>query len=259
MKKLSVVFIIALLLLLTPTAFAESEYSRLQDTAMLLSESEQSEILAYLDEVSERHGMDVVIFTADVFLEGTTPEEDATELYEYLGYGVDGAMLYVNMADRDWYFLTSGFCITAINDAGIEFISDDFVYWLSDGDYAEAFRVFIRRTDEFITQAKTGEPYTADTMPYGEFPYIFFAVVVFVIGLIIAAIITGVWKMQLHTVAMQNGATNYVKGGINMERSQDLFLYKTVSRVARETSSSSGSTTHRSSSGRTYGGGGGKF
>lgn len=258
MKKIPIIFIVALLLMLTVSVSAFGEYGRLQDTANLLDEYEYNEILTYLDEVSKSQGMDFVILTVDYITEGRTAEEDATEAYEYLGYGEDGVMLYISMAERDWYFLTSGYAVTVINDRTIEAIADEFIYWLSDGYYSEAFETFIQLTDEVITEAKNGETYDYDNEP---FPAVFLLVVCLVIGLIISAIVTGVWRLQLSSVGLVSGAANYVKsGGINMRRSEDLFLYKNVSRVARETSSSSGRTsTHRSSSGRTYGGRGGKF
>ncbi|MBO4220746.1 MAG: TPM domain-containing protein, partial [Clostridia bacterium] len=62
----------------------------------------------------------------------------------------------------------------------------------------------------------------------------------------------------------RNNAMDYVRNGsMNVTVARDLFLYKTVTFVVRQSSSSGsrsgGSHTHTSSSGRTHGGGGGHF
>ncbi len=260
MKKITIVFFAVLLCILTLSVSAEDEYYRLQDIAEILTETENEELLASLDSVSERQGMDIVILTVDAVEEGLTVEEDATEWYEYLGYGTDGVMLYISMEERDWYILTSGFGITAITDAGIDYISDKFVSALSDGNYSGAFNAFVKYTDEFITQAKTGEPYDRGNMPKEPFSVGLNLLISFFIGLIIAAIVTSIWKSSLTSVKKQTEAANYQKAGsLNIGYSRDFFLYRHIDREEKESKSSDGSSTHKSSSGKTYGGGGGKF
>ena len=155
------------------TASASEEFYRLQDTAGLLSEAENAQIQALLDEVSEKHGMDITILTVDAVEEGLTVEQDADEWYEYLEFDTDGVMLYVSMEKGDWYLLTSGYGITAITDAGIKYISNKFVGALSDGNYAGAFNAYVKHVDEFIVQAKTGEPYDVGNMPKEPYSPVF--------------------------------------------------------------------------------------
>ena len=87
--------------------------------------------------------------------------------------------------------------------------------------------------------------------------------VAFVIGLVVAVIVTSIMKKQLKTVQLKSEANNYVKANsMILTENRDLFLYNQVSRRARpkETDNSSGgSSTHTSSSGTSHGGGGGKF
>ncbi|MBE6704426.1 MAG: TPM domain-containing protein [Ruminococcaceae bacterium] len=244
------------------SVFAEGDYYRLQDMTepALLSETENAEILAMLDKASEKHGMDIVILTVPEVEEGLTVEEDATEWYEYLGFGEDGVMLYISMEERDWYLLTSGFGITAITDAGIEYISEKFLPALSDGDYVTAFNTFITYTDEFITQAKTGKPYDVGNMPKEPYSLPMSLLVSVGIGLLVSLIITSIWKGQLKSVAFQTHATSYLKpGSLSIANSRDFFLYRTIDRVEKKNDSDGGSSTHKSSSGKNYGGGGGKF
>ena len=259
-KRIFALCAIVLMLVLTIGVCAESEYYRLQDIAELLTESENAEVLAKLDEVSERQGVDLVILAVDEPEEGLTIEQDATEWYEYLGFGEDGVMLYISMEERDWYVLTSGFGITAVTDAGIDYISEKFLDALSEDNYSGAFNAFIKYTDEFITQAKTGEPYDVGNMPKEPYNLVMNLVISLAIGFIIAAIVTGIWKNQLKSVALQTRATSYMKqGSLNIEDARDFFLYRTINRVEKQRDSDGGSSTHKSSSGKTYGGKGGKF
>ena len=66
-------------------------------------------------------------------------------------------------------------------------------------------------------------------------------------GIIIAAIVAFVLTSQLKSVKMKPHANEYVKqGSMNVTHSQDIFLYRTVTRTARpknDSSSSSGGSS----------------
>lgn len=238
--------------------------SRLVDNANLLSDGEETTLLAKLDEISERQLADIVVVTVNS-LDGKSPMEYADDFYDYNGYGFgedkDGVLLLVSMEDRDWYITTTGFGITAITDAGIDYISEKFLSDLSDGNYAEAFSTYAQLCDEFITQAKTGEPYDVGNMPKEPFNIAWSIFVAFIIGIVVAVIITNIMKKQLKTVRFQSAADNYVRcGSMQVIESNDLFLYTHIDRRLKpKDNDSGGSSTHTSSSGTTHGGGGGKF
>ena len=238
-------------------AFAEA-MPRLVDQADLLTDAQEASLLSELDSISNRQGMDVVVVTADT-LDGKSPMAYADDFYDYNGYAEDGILLLVSMEDSDWWISTAGYGITAFTDAGIEYLGNRFVPSLSDGDYAGAFEIFADHCDEFITQAKTGDPYDTHNLPKEPFDFLLNLAVSFVIGLVIAAVATAVMKGKLKSVRAQAGASGYVKtGSMNVTHRQDLFLYRDVNRTAKP-KDSSGSSTHTSSSGRSHGGGGGKF
>ena len=239
---------------------------RVVDMAELLSDSDKTALLSKLDEISERQKLDIVVLTVNT-LDGKTPRDYADDFYDYNGYGFgenkDGILLLVSMEDRDWWISTTGYGITALTDAGIEYISEKFLSDLSDGDYAQAFTTYAELCDQFITQAKTGESYDTGNMPKEPFNVAWNILVAFVIGLVVAVIVTSIMKKQLKTVQLKSEANNYVKANsMILTENRDLFLYNQVSRRARpkETDNSSGgSSTHTSSSGSSHGGGGGKF
>lgn len=246
---------------------------RMVDNAELLTEVEKNSIESKLEGLSEKHGLDIVIVTVDS-TDGKSVKDYADDYYDYNGYREDGILLLIAMEDRDWMISTTGYGITVFTDAGLDYISDRFVPYLSDGEYSEAFTVFADLCDSFIIRAGSDDPYDHGGMPddyyvteeYEKEPYdIKISIVIsLVIGLVSAFIVTGIMKGQLNTVRPQNKADNYVKAdSMKVTRSRDLYLYSHVSKRLRPQdnsgSSSRGSSVHRSSSGRSHGGRGGKF
>lgn len=268
-KKISVIlFVIVLCLSMALPVFAAEadgfadKYYRVVDMADLLTDGDEETLIEKLDEISLRQNIDVVIATTDD-LEGYSVRDYADLLYEQcqFGYGSDkdGLMLLISMEDHDWYISTCGYGITAFTDAGIEYIGKQIKSDLSDGNYAAAFSSYAELCDNFITQARNGDPYDNGNLPREPLSLIWIPIAL-VIGFVIAKIIVGNMKSKLKTVRAQAAANSYVKNGsMNITESRDLFLYHTVTRTEKPKNNSSGSSTHSSSSGTTHGGGGGKF
>ncbi len=258
MKKV-LLFLMALTLCFTlsVTALGWSDTPLLVDDAQLLSPGEQADLLATLEEISNRQQMDIVVVTTDS-TNGDSPMVYADDFYDYNGYAPDGVLLLISMEDSDWYVSTTGYGISAVTDAGLDFMSDRFVPHLSSGDFYKAFTTYATLCDEFITQAQTGDPYDVGNLPKGDFPLLLLLCLSLIIGLVVALIATGVMKNKLKSVRFQPTATQYVKqGSMNITHATDLFLFSRVTRTAKP--QNNGSSTHRSSSGRSHGGGGGKF
>ena len=111
---------LVLLLALAAPAFAAENgfadlYYRVNDSAEVLTEDEDSELEASLEELSLRQSFDVTIATIDSLeSEGyTSIEEYADDLYDYcqFGYGEnrDGVLLLVSIGDRKWHISTCGY------------------------------------------------------------------------------------------------------------------------------------------------------
>jgi uncharacterized protein len=238
------------------------EYYRLMDTGELLSDSEESELLASLDELSERQKLEVVIATVES-LEGSDIAAYADDMYDYchFGYGPDkdGVMLLVSEKDRSWHISTCGYGITAFTDAGISYIGRQMKPDLSAGNYAGAFRTYIDQCDAFITQARTGRPYDRSSLPKGNMP-VTWLLISLGVGLVLAFVTMAGMKAKMKTVRYEAQADNYIRdGSMNITRRMDMYLYSTVEKTARQKENDSGSSTHTSSSGNTHGGGGGSF
>lgn len=246
----------------TGDGFAD-EYYRLLDMASLLSDEDVDSLTARLDELSLRQKMDVVIATTNT-LEGKSVVAYADDLYDNcsFGYGAnrDGLILVISMEDNDWYISTCGYGVTAFTDAGIKYIGEQIVPYLSDKDFAGAFATYITLCDEFITQARTDKPYDIGSLPRKPMSPAWILVCL-ILGLILSCVTVGKMKAKLTTVRAQAAANSYMKNdSMNITDSREMFLYKNVTRTKRSNESSGGgSSTHTSSSGTSHGGGGGKF
>ena len=263
-KLLSVLFAVVICFSAAIPVCAEESLSRLMDDADLLTDSEETSLLSQLDNISENQEMDIVVVTTDS-LEGYTPQEYADNVFDYCGYGIgenrDGLLLLVSIEDNDWHISTSGYAITAFTDAGREYMSEQFLTYLSDGEYYKAFSTYADLCDQFITQAKTDEPYDVGNLPKEPFKIWFNVLIALGIGFVFAIIVVLYMKSKLKSVRFQPAASSYVRNGsMNVTQSGDFFLYSHLDRRARpKDNDSGGSSTHTSSSGSTHGGGGGKF
>lgn len=246
MKKfVSVLFGFLMCLTLAMPAFAV-DIPRLLDGADLLTESEEATLLAKLDDISETYKVDVIIAT-EPSLGGVSPDDYVEEYYDFgnFGYGEnrDGVLLLISMEERDWRILSNGFGATAITTDEIDSIGEDIVSYLSDEDYVAAFNAFADECAYQINGERNGFPFE-----WGKN-----LLIALIVGLVVALIVTGVMKGQLKSVRRQAAADTYVKGGsMHVTQSSDIFLYRTVNRVKKESSSSS---SGKSSGSRNVGGG----
>ena len=263
-KILTIILAITMCMAMALTAYgAEKHPARFVDGADLLTAEEEVALTEKLDEISIRQGVDVAIVTTNS-LGGKTATEYADDYFDYKGYGMgdndDGIIFVISMGEREWAISTHAYGITAFTDAGQAYITDTVVPYMSDGDFNWAFNEFADLCDQFITQAKTGEPYDVGNMPddVGLFGCILMIFPCFIIALIIAFILKLIKKSSLKTVMMKNDASDY-RNDFQLTGETDVFLYRDVVRTKIEDDDDGGSSTHTSSSGRTHGGSSGSF
>lgn len=235
---------------------------RLVDGADILTDYEEEKLLSKLDDVSEELQFDVVIATT-YGLDGGYIRDVADDYYDYNGFGygssADGCVLLIDMEGRDWWISTCGYGITALTDAGIEYIGNQFESDLSNEYYYDGLVTYVNLVEDFVNQARTGNPYDTGNLPKEGYNWFFGIVFSLVVGFGIGLISVLVMKGKLKSVRRQPAAKDYmVAGSMNVTQSRDIFLYRNVTKRAKP-KESSGSSTHSSSSGRSHGGGGGSF
>ena len=265
MKKiLTYLLLICCMTAVMLTSVSASEFLPLFDEPDLLTDAEETALIAKLEQIAEAEQMEVVV-AAFSTIDGASPMEYADDFYDYNGYGYgenrDGLILIVVMDTRDWWISTRGTAITAFTDAGIDYIGNQITPYLAEGDYHGAFTAFADQCKTFMVQAKTGDPFDTHNLPKEPFNTGMALVIAVVGGLVIGLLYTGKLKGQLTSVQAQRAASGYVKqNSLNVTNSRDFFLYRNVTRIEKaDDADDGGSSTHTSSSGATHGGGGGKF
>lgn len=273
MKRLTALLAV-LLIFLIPAANA-AEPDRVNDIAGLLTDSQEDRLRGQIEDIAQEYQFDAVIVTVDS-LDGKSAEAYADDYFDYNGYGygtdADGILMLVSMEYRDWAISTCGRGLEVFTDYGLDYMSDEIVPYLSDGDYYSAFECFLTLVEDYLNEAEEYIPYDTNNMPGGgavareeESNWLIFVVGSLIVGLIAALIVTGSMKSKLKSVRPQVDARQYA-GNFELTLANDLFLYRTVAKTAKPTNNSSsgrsgggGSSSHRSSSGRSHGGSRGKF
>lgn len=258
MKRLHTFFLGILMVLCLVLPVSAAAPDRVVDMAGLLTDSEISRLSETLEGIRADWGMDVVIVTTGD-LQGKSATAYADDYYDFNGYGEDGILLLVSIAEQQWAVSTAGYGMDVFTDAGIDYMAEQFLPDLSDGDYTEAFVTFAELCETYIYHAYTDSPYDVEDFTDHSFHLGKRLAICFGVGLVIALVAVAVMYGQLKSVRSHT-ASHYVRGeGLKLTASRDLFLYAHVDRRKRETDSSGGSSTHRASSGRSHGGRSGGF
>lgn len=284
---------ITLVFLMTGVCFAETEsLGRLYDEYGVLSADEYNTVLEALNVVSDRFQVDTSIavvnsIAADGYDDIAAYADDLFDAYGYgTGENKDGILFVVAMEERKWALSTHGLAIQYVTDKGNEYLQEQFLSFLSNGDYERAFLAYAEGCD-YLYAERTGQKpsdyfnqsdsYDGDQDFYDEdydsyepvsvgrrleitARYIPIALLV---GFLLSMIPMGIMKAKLRTVQQKSGAADYVdRDSLRITNVRDIFLYRTVSqtRRAQEVENHDGpSTTHTSSSGETHGGSSGSF
>lgn len=250
----SLTLILVLCLIMAVPAFASgsdadtAEEILVYDEADLLTDGEEYTLNANLLAVSHEHRAQLIVVTLSS-MDGGDIDEFDDYLYDEMGFGYteyhDGVMLLVCMDPREYRILSNGFAGNAITSGEIDAIGSAIVSDLSDGNYADAFDDFADRCDYYLGGYLNGYPFN-----FGRNLLIALAV-----GILAGLIVALSLKAQLKSVRRKDQANDYVKSGsMEVTVRRDLFLYRTVSRTKKE-SSSSGSSGSGSRSSRSSGGG----
>ena len=259
-------------LLCLPIAAQEPAWE-ITDDAQLLTAEQLSELSARARELTAQYQTDFVIVTVDS-LGGKTPKAFANDFYDgnHCGYGADrdGVLMLIAMDSRDYYFLTNGAPTEKLAQAGgISALEDKVVKHLSSGNYYLAFGTFLDTAAAIVSDptAIPGASYDDDFVYIGfdDIPYEpspaerWQRVGIFaLIGAAAGFLTTFIMKRGMKTARAQKHASDYVRhGSFHLTRQQDIYLYRTRTRVRVQSNNSSGGGGGRSGGSR--GGGGGKF
>ena len=250
MKRLFTLILALALCLSLAVSVSAAQMPLLVDAADLLSDWEEEQTLQRLEQVREELQVELVIVTMES-LGGYSADAVIEAFYDEYAYGYgpdrDGVCLLVSMAEREYRILCNNYCATAITPDERDSIGNDVASFLSGGDYFGAFDEFIDGCVYQIKGERNGFP----------FNFVLSLGVSLAIGFVVALIATGIMRAKLRSVRTQSAAREYIKpGSMQLTRSTDLFLYRTMDRRRKPQNTSSGS---RGGGGGGRHVGGGKF
>ena len=246
-KLISSLLALFLCLALTVSVSAAGNESFLYDEADLLSASEEAALIRQLMDVSHTYNAQIIVATVDS-MNGYDIDTYVDYVYDAMDFGYgknrDGVLLFVCMNPREYRILSNGFAGVAIDPDDISKISDEIVGNLSDGDYAGAFDEFVDECAYYLDGYINGFPFDAGKSLATSL----------IVGVAIGLIVAFVLKGQLKSVHSQSRAQEYVKdGSMQINLSNDMFLYRNVTRTKKQSSNSSDSGgTARSKGGGSF-------
>ncbi len=264
-KALFVITLFLLTALLTLTASATG--SLLSDGANLLSADEEASLLTLLEECSSDASANIAVVTV-YFYDGYDIERYAEDFCDD-GFMYNGIVLLISKSTREYCITKCGPVEYAIDDAGLDFIEDAFLPYLSDGDYYVAFSIFAKLSrGALVEYNSSGTVYAGDDfrpniqissdgkviITEGSRP-LYHYVICLVIGLAIALVVMLVMQRGMKTVRSLDFAGGYiVNGSLEIRVSTDRFLYRTVSKTPKPKSNNSHGGFHGGGSGRSSSG-----
>lgn len=256
MMKRTFLFMLVLALVISVCCCAFAANQKVVDQVGLLNTSQALELSERAQALADTYQLDAAIVIVNT-LGGKTAQAYADDYFDYNGYGVgeddSGVLLLIAMNEREWHVSTHAQGIDAVTYDEIGYLEEDMVDYLSNGDYYDAFTVYLDFLETEFDYYRTFEcGFTLEG-------FMIQLLIALVVGAVIAGIALLIMRSNMNTVRQQSGAASYmVSSSYDLYRCQDIFLYSRTTKTPKSQNNSS-SSTHRSSSGRSHGGRGGKF
>lgn len=158
MKKY--LLLLLFLCILIPTkVFAAND--TVTDQAGLFNDTEIQELSQKADQLNQQIKGEVFILTTDT--NEAEPREFANQnLIRRVGKDNNGALLLIDMNQREVYLTTSGNMIDYLTDRRVDNILDDVQSDLQDGDYYDAGNAFFAKSAEFVSDGVPRGSYRID-------------------------------------------------------------------------------------------------
>lgn len=274
-SALLVIMIISVFIdLLCLQAFAADQ--AVYDYAGLLSEEEIESLEGIAQEIGTQYNTSIYIIT-DNDSKGLSRKkylEDFADSKEV----TNSVLIFVNMepGNRGVEIQGYGQDEYRMNESRIEFVLDEVVPYLSDGDYYSAFNTFLEKTRYYLGKdpsednvIRTPNPNYADSDVHYRYENRSDSIlrniwVQLLISLGIGGIVVGIMVFNSGGKVTVNERTYLDQGSSKIKAQWDKYLYTTTTKVRNSTSSSSGHSgggggSGVSSGGRSHSGGGRSF
>jgi len=246
--------LLTLLIILSLMAFFSvagvyASQSRVIDNAGLLTSDQRSALETQVNKAISVMNMDLVVLTIDD-AEGKTSAAYADDYYDYNGYGTgsnkSGALILIDMDNRQIYISTTGEMINRLSDSDIESVIDSGYSRLKSGDYYGCLTKCVKSLED------KGRGNYISVMEW-----VISAAIAIGCGLLACLFVVRSYKMKINkdTYPYRENST------LNLETNEDAFVNTVVTtrRIETNTGGGGGGSTHVGSSGTSHGGGGRGF
>lgn len=222
----------------------------LYDDAGILTNSEETELIAYGEKIAQETGF--VVFVKTTFgTDGKEIRRYIADEYEKAGYNdtLPAIMLAIDMDYREIAVATTQSYVDYFPVSKTDDMVDDVTDYLRDGRYADGVRAFLDDAHQTIVN-------------YGVKPVGTIVMVSLGAGVLIAALVVGCMIVAHPKVSnSQISATAYLKDGrVQLHTKRDRFVRTfTTSRTIQKNNSGGSGGSFSSSSGGSYSGSSGRF
>lgn len=253
MRNKSIVAFLLLILLIPSflSVQAATEKQRIFDDAQILTTGEKEYLEHYARKFSDKRKVDFIIITTD-------NNEDITkymgDMYDERGFGYEKArgsvaLIALNMKSRDVQLAGFGDVETKLPDERFHTIREKVTPDLSNGNYEQAFKDFIKLSARYMQFKEGANP--ANPL-YRTFVQFFIAIF---IGLAIVAVMARNHRSRITTTA----ATYFDDSLSKVNRKEDNYLRKSVQKTYSPQDNDNNSSGGGGSGGGGSTGGGSSF
>ncbi|MGX7124512.1 TPM domain-containing protein [Enterococcus viikkiensis] len=264
MKK--ILFLLGFFVLFSPLKVLAAA-NTIDDQANLLSPEERTELAERADAINEKIKGEVFILTTNNNTEEPRKFAD-DQLRDRIGNNHNGALLLLDMNQREIYLSTSGNMIDFVTDKRRDQLLDDVSSAMSDGNYYQASTAYLTNIKNFVDDGVPGGSYRIDENTGKITYYKSITPLELAIGVLVASIAAiGFFVSVRLRYQLKSGTYKYPyrqNAQLDLTERQDQLVnsFVTTRRIPRASNNNGGggggSSTH-SSGGGTFGGGGRSF
>ena len=228
MKRKLIPLLLALMLCLSmavPAAAADDTY--VVDEWGVLATSELEELNGLAEQIYDATG--VAVF----FILTNEAELEDYDISGHMGYRADYFVMIDNDSDWDYYAGGDG-----------EKLDKDALRAAYDAydTYVDGIEQYLLAADEALPARSSVSDHSGDTYEESDgpaFDWVKYGLISLGIGLVVGLITVLILKGQLKSVRKQNQANNYERpGSMHLTMQSDIYLYRNVTRVKRQTNNS---------------------
>ncbi len=217
------------------------EATPLLDYGDLISATEEGNLIAEMNRISENINISVGAVLYDEPIPASSVLSYVKQNVGPAEFGSNRIVLCVDLKGRDMAIEVSGRGNSSLDDWDLNVILDEVAPYFTQGNYAKGIAVYLDLTEDMVLGIET-EAEKAKIQE--EFMAKFGSVMLgaFVISLIIASIVVFCMVSSMNNVKEQHNASSYLKSGsFQIQRDRSTFLYRTVTKTARQQNTGGGS------------------